>query len=96
MQKKNEIASKTHSDFSIEHILNYAGNNIAHQTFCSQGDQRTENESTTFSWLQCTRFCPPKIPRKLKIHYIILSYFLPKNTFLLHKIFFYRNINVFF
>lgn len=64
MQRKNEIEPKNHSDFSIEHILNYAGNQFTQQQVCPVDSQKTVDEST-FSWLQCTRFCPPKIPRKL-------------------------------
>ncbi|GLV43320.1 uncharacterized protein CBL_03863 [Carabus blaptoides fortunei] len=48
------------SDFSIEHILTKAGNRNAHKNITlHQG-------LTTFPWLQCTRYCPPKLPRSQK------------------------------
>ncbi|CAH0551398.1 unnamed protein product [Brassicogethes aeneus] len=58
MDQKDEVVK--HSDFSIDHILNRAGNS-----------QNSDDEARTsvnysldpYSWLQCTRYCPPKIPR---------------------------------
>ncbi|XP_063922050.1 homeobox protein ceh-1 [Zophobas morio] len=60
----NDAASHS-SDFSIEHILNRAGNS------CSSSDTNLiVSESSTsaslsldaYTWLNCTRYCPPKIP----------------------------------
>lgn len=74
MQRKNETLQKNHSDFSIEHILNYAGNKFTHQQLSSV-DSQTTGDGSTFSWLQCTRFCPPKIPRKFWNLCITLLYY---------------------
>ncbi|XP_060521973.1 brain-specific homeobox protein homolog [Cylas formicarius] len=54
----NEESVTKHSDFSIEHILNRAGNNITR----NEGDLR-HNPVESFHWLQCSRYCPPKVPR---------------------------------
>lgn len=49
------------SDFSIDHILNRAGSRER-----SKSDFLNERDvSMPFPWLQCTRYSPPKIPRKL-------------------------------
>lgn len=71
-QENVDITVTNHSDFSIEHILNHAGNRTADKQ--REDVQPNENQSTpTFSWLQCTRFCPPKIASKLK-NYIDFFY----------------------
>lgn len=43
------------SDFTIEHILNRAG---VRENFVNNETVPT----VMFPWLQCTRYCPPKIP----------------------------------
>lgn len=53
------------SDFTIEHILHRAGER-------KEGEGRKEGSlrgdgfapAAPFPWLQCTRYCPPKIPSK--------------------------------
>ena len=67
INKSANDAASHNSDFSIEHILNRAGNS------CSSSDTNLiVSESSTsaslsldaYTWLNCTRYCPPKIPRK--------------------------------
>lgn len=65
MQDNEDSPIRNHSNFSIEHILNHAGEKFIDHNQSSIDDNRKVYHSTTFSWLQCTRFCPPKIPRKL-------------------------------
>ncbi|KAF5292918.1 hypothetical protein FQA39_LY13798 [Lamprigera yunnana] len=53
---------KSKVNFSIDHILNQAGTSKNQESF-------EENSSTkigVFPWLQCTRYCPPKIQRYQK------------------------------
>ncbi|KAI4467542.1 homeobox protein msx [Holotrichia oblita] len=52
-------------NFSIEHILNKAGNQEPPtKTEQETGDLTTGSLSyIPFPWLHCTRYCPPKIPR---------------------------------
>lgn len=58
-------AAKNHSDFSIDHILNRAGSSGNTVNDDSNNcESPSSNEENSFSWLQCTRFCPPKIPSK--------------------------------
>ncbi|XP_050509108.1 homeobox protein ceh-1-like [Diabrotica virgifera virgifera] len=59
MEDKGAV-TKSHSDFSINHILNKAGVNLEHNT---SPNRDGVNDLNTYSWLQCTRFCPPKVPR---------------------------------
>lgn len=68
MQQKEDISSRSHSDFSIEHILNYAGGKCSEKNFTSDDDKKIIGQSTTFSWLRCSRFCPPKVPRKFYLY----------------------------
>lgn len=50
-------------NFSIDHILNKAGNQGP--TPNMQEDTHERNLSyIPFPWLHCTRYCPPKIPSK--------------------------------
>lgn len=49
------------SDFSIEHILNRAG---VKEESRSDFLGNESNVLVPFPWLQCTRYSPPKIPRK--------------------------------
>ncbi|CAG9860354.1 unnamed protein product [Phyllotreta striolata] len=58
--ENNEVGSKNHSDFSIDHILNRAGSSSRYTNDESENKFKIEEN---FTWLQCTRFCPPKIPR---------------------------------
>lgn len=51
------------SDFTIEHILNRAGESKSDQVRRS-GDGMVP--VVAFPWLQCTRYCPPKIPSKFQ------------------------------
>ncbi|XP_017781364.1 PREDICTED: homeobox protein MSX-2-like [Nicrophorus vespilloides] len=49
------------SDFSIDHILHKAGTSSQeYGTF----DCGKPTVLQPFPWLQCTRYCPPKVPRK--------------------------------
>lgn len=59
---ENETSRK--SDFTIEHILNRAGekrSGVGKVEAFGGGD-----DVVTLPWLQCTRYCPPKIPSELK------------------------------
>lgn len=50
------------SDFTIEHILNRAGE--------KKNDFGVVPSSVVmFPWLQCSRYCPPKVPSKSTINY---------------------------
>ncbi|CAH1365314.1 unnamed protein product, partial [Tenebrio molitor] len=56
-----------HSDFSIEHILNKAGSSTSSTSanFTDTSHTSATNSTITldpYSWLQCTRYCPPKLP----------------------------------
>lgn len=64
-RERNEMTSRNPSDFSIEHILNRAGSRFPKTNSCFSENTPNEHHSATFSWLQCTRFCPPRITRKL-------------------------------
>ncbi|KAF5275191.1 hypothetical protein FQR65_LT04223 [Abscondita terminalis] len=50
---------KSKFSFSIDHILNEAGSSSNQNHFSNHG----EINATPFPWLQCTRYCPPKIQR---------------------------------
>lgn len=59
MSESEGEKSTKKSDFSIEHILNKAGE--------KKSDLAGHNgivSLVALPWLQCTRYCPPKIPRK--------------------------------
>lgn len=68
---KKDIAVKS-SNFSIDHILNKAGENISNCCKISENnviEQNFSNEYSNellpmFSWLQYTRYRPPKLTRK--------------------------------
>ncbi|KAB0804017.1 hypothetical protein PPYR_00987 [Photinus pyralis] len=51
--EKSEQDQKKKFNFSIDHILNRAG--------CSVNQELTN--ATPFTWMQCTRYCPPKLQR---------------------------------
>lgn len=60
------------SDFTIEHILNKAG-----EKKCGVrkiNDFGDNNPVVSLPWLQCTRYCPPKIPSKLYIFLLFLAF----------------------
>lgn len=63
--KKSAVkdATPVKIDFSIEHILNYAGNTTS-ATATVAGTSANDQKLSAFSWLNCTRYCPPKLPRK--------------------------------
>lgn len=65
IKETDEITERNHSDFTIEHILKHAGNKFTEQSSSSQEEQHYQGQSNGFSWLHCTRFCPPKIPSEL-------------------------------
>uniref|UniRef100_A0A1B0CX65 Homeobox domain-containing protein n=2 Tax=Lutzomyia longipalpis TaxID=7200 RepID=A0A1B0CX65_LUTLO len=90
MEKKNLCVKQ--SDFSIEHILNRAGENTATTTrrkpeiqdlrelsflhhwqgcsspqFIPQSSVNVQSHSQHLSWLQYTRYHPPKLPRPLRL-----------------------------
>ncbi|XP_045461344.1 homeobox protein engrailed-2b [Harmonia axyridis] len=57
------------TNFSIDHILNRAGENCKPKARneCNENVfQGVKLSLEHFSWLQCTRYCPPKIPRNQK------------------------------
>ncbi|KAL1513167.1 hypothetical protein ABEB36_002615 [Hypothenemus hampei] len=55
-EMENKEQTSKNSDFSIDHILNRAGS--------STGDTNVFSESNVkFHWLQCSRYCPPRVPR---------------------------------
>lgn len=64
MQKRDEeiVSTKSHSDFTIEHILKHAGSKDISKS--SDSVERSEAEDAHFTWLNCTRFCPPRVPSK--------------------------------
>lgn len=60
-------ANTTFTNFSIDHILNRAGENCTTTRkieFTDVGFESVTMSFEQFSWLQCTRYCPPKIPSK--------------------------------
>ncbi|KAL3285757.1 hypothetical protein HHI36_000283 [Cryptolaemus montrouzieri] len=69
--KKSEDAnpepstSSNYSNFSIDHILNNAGEKYKESSVNFKETMYSDIRFSldTFSWLQCTRYCPPKIPR---------------------------------
>lgn len=69
---KKDVTLKT-SNFTIDHILNKAGENIRNCCKLSENnvlDDRFTNQYASelipmFSWLQYTRYRPPKLTRKL-------------------------------
>ncbi len=70
---KKDVTVKS-SNFSIDHILNKAGENISNCCKISETnvlDERFTNKYSNellpmFSWLQYTRYRPPKLTRKYK------------------------------
>lgn len=81
-QNDNNIIVKQ-SDFSIDHILNRAGNrnnkcdnlimnkNLLYHNYNTESNSSDESNSypnnftPMFSWLQYTRYRPPKLPSKV-------------------------------
>ncbi|XP_044265585.1 homeobox protein ceh-5-like [Tribolium madens] len=56
------------SDFSIEHILNRAGSSssgVSNLDLCENTATNSAMSLDPYSWLQCTRYCPPKVPMAL-------------------------------
>ncbi|KAK5648892.1 hypothetical protein RI129_003784 [Pyrocoelia pectoralis] len=57
--EKSEQNRKLKFNFSIDHILNRAG--------CSKNEEPVLEQArcniTPFTWMQCTRYCPPKLQR---------------------------------
>lgn len=70
---KKDITVKS-SNFSIDHILNKAGENISNCCKMSENNVLEESFSNKyssellpmFSWLQYTRYRPPKLTRKFQ------------------------------
>ncbi|KAG5876735.1 hypothetical protein JTB14_028609 [Gonioctena quinquepunctata] len=62
---KEDCSTRSLSDFSIDHILNKAGCENKKEANAEENPE-SDNISNAFSWLQCTRFCPPKVPRMTK------------------------------
>ncbi|EFA07332.1 homeobox protein ceh-5 isoform X2 [Tribolium castaneum] len=61
--------TQNHSDFSIEHILNRAGSStssVNNLDLCENAATNSAMPLDPYSWLQCTRYCPPKVPRANK------------------------------
>lgn len=52
----NDDNSFKRSDFSIDHILNRAGNSNERNVDSDKAD------NLKYQWLQCSRYCPPRIP----------------------------------
>lgn len=52
----DDANSSKRSDFSIDHILNRAGNSNERNVDSDKVD------NLKFQWLQCSRYCPPRIP----------------------------------
>lgn len=71
MDNQNEESPKQfHSDFSIDHILNRAGNS----RISSEETKTSVNYPLDpYSWLQCTRYCPPKIPSEFYVKYLLIN-----------------------
>lgn len=71
---KKDITSKS-SNFTIDHILNKAGENRSNRYKISDNNVLEENFSNKytnellpmFSWLQYTRYRPPKLTRKFEL-----------------------------
>ncbi|CAH1117223.1 unnamed protein product [Phaedon cochleariae] len=59
---REDSNSRSLSDFSIEHILNRAGGERKNEDVQGEHSGRVD-VSGAFDWLQCSRFCPPKVPR---------------------------------
>ncbi|CAG9766050.1 unnamed protein product [Ceutorhynchus assimilis] len=57
MAHNNAEQTLRHSDFSIDHILNRAGSSY------SNSEKTGDSDKASFQWLQCSRYCPPRIPR---------------------------------
>lgn len=51
------------TNFTIEHILNCAGGEKKHDGNVPSTSSQTVPFYDPYSWLQCTRYCPPKVPR---------------------------------
>ncbi|GAB0092496.1 homeobox protein MSX-1 [Sergentomyia squamirostris] len=80
MEKKNICVKQ--SDFSIDHILNRAGesvqrNPVIEELHCIQWpgyadhhqhhSVQIQNHTPNLNWLQYTRYHPPKLPRPLRL-----------------------------
>lgn len=53
----NQEQTAKMSDFSIDHILNRAGPS-ENPKICDDASE------VKFRWLQCSRYCPPRVPSK--------------------------------
>lgn len=65
MSEEEGGRSSRGSDFTIDHILNRAGRNrsCGGNSGGSGGGERMLGVAA-LPWLQCTRYCPPRIPSK--------------------------------
>lgn len=65
MANENQEQTVKHSDFSIDHILNRAGSSLVNsgERTVVPCDRIGENVER-FQWLQCSRYCPPRVPSK--------------------------------
>ncbi|KAK9869310.1 hypothetical protein WA026_003061 [Henosepilachna vigintioctopunctata] len=64
--EQSPSSSSSFSNFSIDHILNKAGEDNRRKNSENTDDSlytRVKFAFDQFSWLQCTRYCPPKLPR---------------------------------
>lgn len=64
MTAPKDHTSQNHSDFSIEHILTKAGTSTSenHLNLSENVRNNSALPLDPYSWLQCTRYCPPKVP----------------------------------
>ncbi|XP_074035742.1 homeobox protein MSX-3 [Leptinotarsa decemlineata] len=67
MENENDPTTRSLSDFSIEHILNRAGGETQKEAKIDENSEDPKG-SNPFSWLHCTRFCPPRVPMTLGIN----------------------------
>lgn len=75
------------TNFTIEHILNCAGEQLPNTSHSSSTNEEETCETVPFldpySWLQCTRYCPPKIPSKIQYNLQLNGDNINLNIFLL-------------
>lgn len=70
---KTTQMTQNHSDFSIDHILNKAGSSSSSVNTSSQ-NLPTSSDFTLdhYSWLHCTRYCPPKVSSEFFLSIIFI------------------------
>lgn len=59
--KRFDDTNLNRCNFSIDHILNVAGEKQAEENYL-----QTDSDDKRFEWLNCTRYKPPKLPSKSK------------------------------